>query len=636
MNDNTWKGNILIVDDTLANLQVLRDLLRTRGYKVRPAPNAFLALRAISVEPPEVILLDIKLPDLDGYEVCKRLKADETTREIPIIFISALYDERDKVLAFECGGSDYVVKPFQAGELVARIENQLRLTRAERQIRFLNSELEARVLARTADLTAVNQELESANAQLEREISAREFAHEQLRHQALRDPLTGLPNRTMLLERLEYCLQQQHQDPERRFALLFLDLDRFKAINDSLGHAVGDRVLVAVAQKLQNSIRNVDLAARLGGDEFVALLTSVASIDDGMRVAQRLSQELQLPVDLGDRRLVIAGSIGIVLSNSQYASADDLLRDADLAMYRAKTNCGSPDQKIVVFNSDMYARALQRLHLERDLNDALEREEFHLHFQPTVALADGCPVGVEALVRWHHPTQGIIMPDEFIPVAEETGLIVPLDRWVLQAAADSLLAWRARYPQMAANLRVGVNFCARDLQATDLLVEIDRVLTRGLPGFCLVVEITEGTLIENITQTIELLEQLKSRQIHVSIDDFGTGYSSLSYLHRLPVDSLKIDRSFVGRMHTDRRSREIVETIITLGRRLGVETIAEGIETARDCRVLAELGCDLGQGYYFSRPLCAETAEEFLFGTLAARNSPIGSGQLGQRERKNS
>lgn len=612
--DDPWQGNILIVDDTPANLQVLRDILGTRGYKVRPAPNALLALRAIAIEAPELILLDIKLPDLDGYDVCQKLKADASTCEIPVIFISALYDELDKVRAFESGGVDYIVKPFQSGELIARVENQLRLSRAERQVRRLNSELEDRVTQRTAALARVNRELEAANTRLEREIRAREFAHEQLLYQALRDPLTGLPNRTLLSERLEFCLQRQKQDPQQQFALLFLDLDRFKVVNDSLGHATGDRVLVAVARRLQAAVSNIDLAARLGGDEFVVLLTSVTGIEDGLQVAEKLVWELQAPIDLDGQDVVVGASIGVVLSSDRYQRADDLLRDADLAMYRAKARSGAPNPKIVVFNADMHVRALHRLHLESDLYKALQRGEFCINYQPIVSLPENQTVSLEALVRWQHPTRGPISPGEFIPIAEETGAIVSLDRWILRTVCQTLTDWRKRYPQAAAKLKVSVNLCARDLQAPGLLAEVDRILATGLPGHCLVLEIVESMLVENLSRTASLLEQLKDRQIHLSIDDFGTGYSSLSYLHQLPVDSLKIDRSFVSQMQADCRSREIVETVIALSNRLGVAAIAEGIETQEHYDSLVGMGCELGQGYFFSHPLPSDAAEAFLFG----------------------
>ncbi len=452
-----------------------------------------------------------------------------------------------------------------------------------------------------------------------RDVTDRVKAQEQLVYEARHDRLTDLPNRTLLVERLEYCLQQQRREPQRQFALLFLDLDRFKVVNDSLGHAVGDRILVVVARRLQNATRNAGLAARLGGDEFVVLLTSIESSEDALRAAAQLSQALQAPIDLGVREVTIGASIGIVLSHERYKRTGDLLRDADLAMYRAKARSGPPAQKIAVFNPEMHARALQRLHLESDLRQALQRGEFCLHYQPIVDLSNDRPVGVESLVRWQHPGRGLIAPGEFIAVAEETGAIALLDRWVLQTASQALARWRQHYPQSAATLKVGVNLCARDLQAEDFVAEIDRALAAGIPGSCLTLEITESMLVENMDETLRLFDRLKERRIQLSIDDFGTGYSSLSYLHRWPADSLKIDRSFVSQMQNDRRSREIIETIIALSNRLGVEAIAEGIETRQQRDALARMGCELGQGYYFARPLSAPDIEAFLFGSSSPR-----------------
>ncbi|MEO0947252.1 MAG: PAS domain S-box protein [Cyanobacteria bacterium J06641_5] len=441
-----------------------------------------------------------------------------------------------------------------------------------------------------------------------RNITERVNALELLVHEARHDTLTGLPNRTLLIERLEYCLQAQARDPQQRFAVLFLDLDRFKVINDSLGHPSGDRVLVAIANKLNTLVRGTDLAARLGGDEFVVLLANTPDVRDAVRVAERLLEELQTPIELGGREVVVGASIGIVFGDMRYTCTDEVLRDADLAMYRAKEQHGIA-RKVSIFNAEMHARALQRLNLEGDLRAALKRQEFQVEYQPIIELATGQIACLEALVRWQHPQQGRVSPEKFIPIAEETGTIVPLDRWVLETACQSLVAWRKRYPRTA-NLRIGVNFCSRDLQARDFLSDIDCLLASlQLNGHCLTVEITERILVANFSETIALLEQLKARDIHLSIDDFGTGYSSLAYLHQLPVDSLKIDRTFVSQMQSDRRSHEIVETIVTLSNRLGIEAIAEGIETQQQLDLLARLGCEFGQGYHFTKPMPAEALE---------------------------
>lgn len=447
-----------------------------------------------------------------------------------------------------------------------------------------------------------------------RDATERVKTQARLVYEARHDTLTDLPNRTLLTERLVYCLQQLQRHPQRQFALLFLDLDRFKVINDSLGHGCGDRVLTIVAGKLRALTRNIDLAARLGGDEFVVLLADVSEVKDAVVVAERISCELQAPIEIEGRDMVVGVSIGIVMGTDRYDRPDSVLRDADLAMYRAKLQRGTP-HKIAIFNTDMHARALQRLNLESDLRQALRRDELRLSYQPIVALPIGRPVALEALLRWQHPTRGPISPAEFIPIAEETGIIVSLDRWVMQTACRHLAAWRERLPQMA-TFKIGINLSARDLQAPDLLETIDRLLATGLTGRCITLEITESMLVENPAEIVPLLERLRARHLHLSIDDFGTGYSSLAYLHQLPVDSLKIDRSFVSQMLRDRRSYEIVETLIALSNRLGIEAVAEGVETQQQCDLLTQLGCEFGQGYYFARPIAAPDVEAFLLQSL--------------------
>ncbi|MBD1919280.1 MULTISPECIES: EAL domain-containing protein [Cyanophyceae] len=442
---------------------------------------------------------------------------------------------------------------------------------------------------------------------------------DQMLFNSLHDALTQLPNRNFLMQRLDLAIQRCKRGSQRQFAVLFLDLDHFKVINDSLGHLIGDEVLVLVAQKLRSLIRTSDLAARLGGDEFVLLLEDIDTLHEPVRIAERLLQELQVPLPVGGHNVFLNASIGIVMGLGDYHVPSDPLRDADIAMYRAKAQGRS---RYMVFNESMHLQALQRLQLEQELRDAIDRDQLVLYYQPIFHLKTKEISGFEALVRWQHPDRGFVAPDSFIPIAEETGLIVPLDRWVLGQATQQLALWHQHYPHHA-NLTVSINFSVKDLLRTDLLSDLTRILEQtGLQGHHLNLEITESTLIEDIQSMVTVLQQLKHHGFTVTIDDFGTGYSSLSYLHQLPVDGLKIDRSFVMAMEANRRNSDIVETIITLSNRLGLAAIAEGIETQAQLHHLQHLGCELGQGYWFARPLPAAEAETLLLPTPASTVPP--------------
>lgn len=431
---------------------------------------------------------------------------------------------------------------------------------------------------------------------------------DQILHNSLHDALTNLPNRKLLMQRLEIVIENSQQFQYPNFAILFLDLDHFKVINDSLGHLVGDDVLVMVAQKLQSLLRSEDVAARQGGDEFVLLLESVSSVEEPIAVAERILASLQDSFLVQEREVFINASIGIVMGSKAYQTPSNLLRDADTALYQAKARGRN---QYVVFTEEMHIQAHQRMQLEQELRRAIDQEELVLYYQPIIEIATGQLCGLEALVRWHHPTQGLVPPDKFIPVAEETGLIVPLSRWVLRTACEQLAVWHQRFPK-SADLTISVNLSAKDLLRPDLLAELDELLERtGLQGHHLNIEITESVLIESIQTAVVILKQLKARSAHITIDDFGTGYSSLSYLHQLPVDAFKIDRSFVNNMETNSRNSDIVETIITLSNRLGLHAIAEGIETEQQLQHLRLLGCELGQGYWFARPMPSEAMEAF-------------------------
>jgi len=439
-----------------------------------------------------------------------------------------------------------------------------------------------------------------------RDVTERILVQERFKYEALHDALTGLPNRNLLMERIKLGINRIHNFEGYHFAILFLDLDRFKVINDSLGHLVGDQLLIATGYKLQSILRSTDLAARIGGDEFVILLDEIKDIQEAIRATERIFKTLALPLIIEEREIHVSTSIGIVFGTKDYIRASDMLRDADIAMYRAK-NKGKARYEI--FDREMHAIAINRLHLENDLRRAIEKKQFLVYYQPIIDISNNRLIGFEALVRWQHPTRGFISPVEFIPLAEETGLIVTIDSWMLSTACQQLATWNKRFPSRLP-LKMSVNLSAQDFRKINLIEEIDHILMEtGLDSNALSLEITESMLIENINKTIDLLTEIKSRNIQISIDDFGTGYSSLNYLHRFPVDSLKIDYSFVSQMQEKNRNYQVVSSIIDLGHHLGLAIVAEGIETVQQMQWLRELGCEFGQGYLFAKPLSAQEIE---------------------------
>jgi len=478
-----------------------------------------------------------------------------------------------------------------------------------------------------------------------RDITDRKQAEEQLLHNAFYDALTGLPNRALFMDRLGHAVERANRRGNYCFAVLFLDLDRFKVVNDSLGHTMGDQLLIAIAERLQRAVRPGDTVARLGGDEFTILLDDIKDISDAVSVAERIQGALQQPFNLSGHEVFTSASIGITLStgilnavglshlldstredvlprtattlvSTQYRHPQDLLRDADIAMYRAKSRGKARHE---IFDTSMRVQAVSLLQLETDLRRAIERQEFQIHYQPIVVLKTGKITGFEALVRWQHPERGLVSPTEFIPVAEETGLIIPIGWWVLQEACRQLRAWQLAclqsplgYP-LAQPLTVSVNLSGKQFLQPDLLPQIAQVLQEtGLDTNSLKLEITESVIIEHTESTTAILLQLRSLGIQLYIDDFGTGYSSLSRLHRFPIDCLKIDRSFVSRMELDRENFEIVRTIVTLAHNLGMDVTAEGVETVEQLAQLKTLGCECGQGYLFSKPVDRQGVEAMI------------------------
>ncbi|KOR34729.1 diguanylate phosphodiesterase [Planktothricoides sp. SR001] len=596
-----YQANILVVDDNQDNLRLLSKLLSQKGYQVRNAINGNTALIAAKAANPDLILLDIQMPDMDGYQVCQILKKDPETYDIPIIFLTAMNSVIDKVKAFSIGGSDYITKPFHLEEVLIRIENLLKFQAAKAEIRQLNSELENRVSDRTA-------ELERANEKLKQEIVERQRAEKRLLHMAWHDSLTGLPNRSLLIEELQTCLNRVKSDPDYLFAVLFLDCDRFKLVNDSLGHLIGDRVLIAIADSLKYCLNDEDILARLGSDEFTIIIKNIQDISDAIYLAERIHKQWQFPLNIDQYDVFINASIGIAIGSPAYQKPEHILRDADIAMYQAKKLGHTHYQ---VFEASMHDHVLKRLQLETDLRLAIQRQEFFLQYQPIISLCSGKLAGFEALIRWQHPQQGFVSPGEFIPIAEETGLIVPMGLWVLREACQTMQSWVKKFAEF--RLHISVNLSVKQFRQPNLIEMIDQILAETqLHSQYLKLEITETAIMDNAESANRLLKQLKARKIKLSLDDFGTGYSSLSYLHRFHMDTLKIDRSFIGNISEDRDSLEIVEAIVTLAHQLKMDVVAEGVETLMHFNQLRNLGIEFGQGYFFAKPLDANSAEALI------------------------
>jgi diguanylate cyclase (GGDEF)-like protein/PAS domain S-box-containing protein len=445
------------------------------------------------------------------------------------------------------------------------------------------------------------------------DITALKRAQQQLEHDAFHDSLTGLANRALFSDRLEQTLKRSQRHENHRFAILFLDLDGFKVINDSLGHLVGDQLLIIVAQRLEQCQRGEDTVARLGGDEFVILLPDIHDLEDAIKVANRIHRVLQPPIHLNETDIFVTASIGIAMSGSLppytcYEQFNDLLRDADTAMYRAKARGQGLSE---VFDPSMHTQVLKRLQIESDLRRALERNEFLVYYQPIVAINTAQIQGFEALVRWHHPSKGLINPNDFIPIAEETGLSVLIDQWVLRSACHQLRLWQEQLPDVP--LTISINLSAKQFSQSGLIEYFDQVLQEtSLEGNTIKLEITESVVIENAESAKEVLNLLKERNVHLCLDDFGTGYSSLSYLHSFPFNTLKIDRSFIQRLGTEGENYEIIKAIINLGLTLGMSVVAEGVETPEQLEILKQLNCSHAQGYWFSKPMNSEMATGFL------------------------
>lgn len=616
-------NDILIVDDTPDNLRLLSKTLTQEGYKVRCAIDGSMALLTIKTQVPDLILLDINMPGMDGFEICQHLKKSELTKDIPIIFVSALDEVFDKVRAFELGAVDYISKPFQIPEVLSRVSNQLNLQHlrrqliqknqllqieisnriaAEQEIRQLNFDLEQRVVERTAQLTA--------------EINERQQIQKKLEYLAWNDSLTGLPNRLRLIEKLKTILARTPQEETSQFALIILDCNRFKIVNDSLGRQAGDKLLSIVGERLKSAIIEPNIfLTHFGEDKFAFLLENIRDRHYVIETTRRLQQQLLSAFIVEQREIFISFNMGIVIDNSRYLKPEDIFRDADLAIQKAKKSSSNYYQ---VFDTTIQNNALEILEIETDLRLALKRQEFFLHYQPIICLHNNKIRGFETLVRWKHTQNGLISPGKFIPIAEQTNLILPLGMWILYEACQQISIWQKKLVNQQNLFTISVNISAKQFEQEDFIEQLDQIIDNtGIDVRHLKLEITETLLMDNAEIADNVISQLKARQIKLAIDDFGTGYSSLSYLDRFPVDTLKIDRSFVNRLDEKNQASMIVKATLDLAHNLGFNVVAEGVETQLQAEQLKAWGCEFAQGYFYAKPLDKESAWQFLQRNLA-------------------
>ncbi|MFA7291312.1 MAG: response regulator [Rhodocyclaceae bacterium] len=576
-NNPAQPPSLLVVDDIPENIHELVEALKDE-YRIRVACSGPKALEIIeSSSPPDLVLLDIMMPGMDGYEVCQRIKTTAVGNRIPVIFVTVVGATQDKVKGFDLGAADYITKPFDIDEVRARIRTHLELSRLRRFLEDL-------VAQRTAML---------------------QVSEEKYRVLAHRDALTGLPNRVLFAELLSHAILSAESN-QGEFALLYVDLDNFVTVNESLGHQQGDQVLIEAGKRLQTLLPDSDMIARIGGDEFYILLEHA----EGMPVdlmSQRIIDTLAQPYTLDGKSVYVGASIGIALYPADGLDAGTLQSCADAALHQAKLQGRS---LLRFFSPEMTQRAKHRLTLEAELRRALEEQELRLHYQPQVDLVSGEIVGLEALVRWQHPERGMIPPGDFIPLAEESGLVIQLGEWVLREACRQIKLWSAAG---CAPRQVAVNVSAIQLSRGHLVELVKEVLAEtNVAAEQLELEITESFVMLDRDQSFKSLTELGALGIRLSIDDFGTGYSSLSYLQQLDVHKLKVDMSFVRDMTTNSGNASIVKAIIALGHSLGLEIIAEGVEETAQACYLRSLQCDVMQGFLVSRPLPADEMTHFM------------------------
>lgn len=614
------QGNILIVDDTLDNLDLLAAILKKRGYTTRCVDNGREAIEVAHSGWTDLILLDIQMPDMDGYEVCEHLKANPQTKEIPIIFISALNDFTDKKRAFKVGGVDYINKPFEIKEVVVRVANQIAIQSNNSKILELNNQLEQKVRERTA-------ELENSNQQLKAEINRRQQAQDRLLQMALNDPITGYANRNSFQSRLKQALRLTHKQQDYFFGLILLECDRFRTIKRTLSSIDTNQLLMAIAHAIHSCLPKNALLSRLEGADFGIFVDRIQDVQEAITIVETIQAKLTQPFTIQGRKILVNINVGIAIGNQDYQEIDRLLNDADIAMQLAEEQ---ESDRYAVFKPEMYIQLqqdAQSAHQEMALKQAIKQQEFINYYLPIVTLKNHFPVELEALVRWHHPQQGVITPNRFIETAEKMGLMNAIGNLVLKQACQHIKTWQHSY-QDYQNLGICINLSPKQLFHPSLIVKVDMILRKiKLQGQHIKFDLAETVVMDDPQQALKIFCELKKRKVKLCLDNFGSGYSSLSCLHQFPFDEIKIDRSVVAKIASaklnlehERTATLLLKQIIEIAHQLNMIVTATGIENSYQLNLLKDLGCDRGQGYLISQLLDLKSVDKFLLWSTTNSN----------------